>query len=236
MIVIKNYWRLAPSALPAGFLLFEDEWLPASSELPRRLKQGHGVAFASWDEAELVGRVSALGVCVDNSSRGARMDWREVQIVLKPLPAGRTHWRNKPFFCFADAVIYRYGLADLFAERFLDLDRLAFSKKRPPSGVSRRLASFATPGYVYLLRSEYGFKIGKTVSMKSRTRLFEVKLPFFFTVEHFAYFENYTEAERSLHEHFRAQRLEGEWFDLRPADVDHIKSLGRPGRPEEMRA
>lgn len=103
------------------------------------------------------------------------------------------------------------------------------------AGITRRLPTIATPGFVYLLRSEYGFKIGKTVSMKSRTRLFEVKLPFRFSVEHFAHFDNYTEAVRAFHDHFRSQRLEGEWFDLKPADLEHIKSLGRPGKPEEMR-
>ncbi len=235
MITIKNYWRVAPSSLPAGFSPFSEEWLPGPSDLLRRIQPGEGIAYGDWDGLEMVGRISALGVCLDKDDRGARMDWREVQIVLKPMPAGRTHWRSKPFFGFADSVTNRYGLADLFAERFPDLDRIAFSSRKPTAGVSRRLPTIATPGYVYLLRSEYGFKIGKTVSMRSRTRLFEVKLPFRFSVEHFAHFENYTEAERTLHDHFRSQRLEGEWFDLKPADIDHIKSLGRPGKPEEMR-
>ncbi len=235
MINIKNYWRVAPSALSADFSPFSDEWLPAPIDLLRRIQPGEGVAFATWDEAELVGNVSALGVCLDKGDEGARMDWREVQIVLKPLPAGRTHWRSKPFFGFADTVIQRYGLADLFADRFVDLDQLTFSSRKPAAGVARRLPTIATPGFVYLLRSEYGFKIGKTVSMKSRTRLFEVKLPFRFSVEHFAHFDNYTEAERALHDHFRSQRLEGEWFDLKQGDIEYIKTLGRPGKPEEMR-
>jgi hypothetical protein len=235
MITIKNYWRISPRSLPSGLSPFADEWLPAPSDLLRRLQPGEGVAYADWNDEDMIGQVRALGVCLDKGESGARMDWREVQITLKPLPAGRTHWKTKDFFGFADSVIQRYGLADLFAERFPDMDQLSFSSRKPAAGVPRRLSTLATPGYVYLLRSEYGFKIGKTVSMKSRTRLFEVKLPFRFSVEHFAHFENYSQAERNLHEHFRGQRLEGEWFDLRPADIAHIKSLGRPGRPEEMR-
>jgi hypothetical protein len=35
--------------------------------------------------------------------------------------------------------------------------------------------------------------------VKSRTRLFEVKLPFPITVEHYAWFEDYPSAERDLH-------------------------------------
>jgi hypothetical protein len=235
MISIKNYWRISPNALSSGFSPFTDEWLPAPGDLLRRLQPGEGVAYADWNDEEMVGQVRALGVCLDKGQRGARIDWREVQITLRPLPAGRTHWKKKDFFGFADSVVQRYGLADLFAERFPDLDQIAFSSRKPATGVSRRLSTMATPGYVYLLRSEYGFKIGKTVSMKSRTRLFEVKLPFRFSVEHFAHFENYSQAERDLHDHFRGQRLEGEWFDLRQPDIAHIKSLGRPGRPEELR-
>ena len=236
MITIKNYWRVSPSALPTQFSPFDDEWLVGPSDLIRRIQPGEGAAYADWDSTELVGKVGALGVCLDKTDRGARMDWREVEITLRPLPAGRTHWTSKPFFGFAASVIQRYGLADLFAERFTDLDQLKFSSRKPSAGVSRRLPTLATPGYVYLLRSEYGFKIGKTVSMKSRTRLFEVKLPFRFSVEHFAHFDNYTEAERDLHERFRTQRLEGEWFDLKSTDIAHIKALGRPGKPDEMRS
>jgi hypothetical protein len=234
MITIKNYWRVSPSALPAGFSPLDEEWLVAPTEMICRLKPGEGAAYASWDDAEMIGNVTALGVCLDKTERGARMDWREVQITLRPLPAGRTHWRNKLFFGFADTVIQRYGLADLFAERFTDLDQLTFSSRKPSLGITRRQPTLATPGYVYLLHSEYGYKIGKTVSMKSRTRLFGVKLPFPFSIEHFAHFENYSEAERGLHDHFRAQRLEGEWFDLKAQDIAHIKSLGRPGQPTEM--
>lgn len=235
MITIKNYWRISPPALSADFSPFKDEWLLDPVELLRRIQPGEGIVYADWDEGELLGNVKALGVCMDRGDRGARIDWREVDTIFKPLPAGRIHWRSKPFFGFADSVIQRYGLADIFAERFPDLDQFAFSSRKPTVGVSRRLPNAATPGFVYLLRSAYGFKIGKTVSMKSRTKLFEVKLPFKFSVEHFAHFENYSQAERDLHDRFRLQRLEGEWFDLTPADIVHIRSVGRAGKPEEMR-
>ena len=72
--------------------------------------------------------------------------------------------------------------------------------------------------------------------MKSRTRLFEVKLPFQITVEHYAYFENYSDAERSLHDTFRAKRLEGEWFDLRPEDISFIKTLGVSASAADIRS
>lgn len=89
------------------------------------------------------------------------------------------------------------------------------------------LCNIATGGYVYLVRSQYGVKIGKSVNVKSRTRLFEVKLPFPISVEHYAWFDDYSYAERDLHRKFHAKRLEGEWFDLSKEDVAHIMTLGK---------
>lgn len=234
-MIIKNYWQLAASALPSGYRPFDQDVLAGPPDFIRRLRPAEGIALGTWSEGELIGRVTALGVCLDRHSSGVRIDWREVDITLKPNPTGRTHWRSKPFFGFADSVIERYALADLFAERFPDLDTFTFASPTPSIGAARRLPTIVTPGYVYLIRSPHGFKIGKTVNMKSRTRLFEVKLPFPISVEHYAWFENYSEAERSLHDMFRAKRLEGEWFELSASDIAHIKTLGKPATQEELR-
>lgn len=231
---IKNYWYLAASALPLGYSPFEHEFLSMPPDLLRRLNSAQGLVLGSWNEGELIGYVSALGICLERSASGARVDWREVDLRLKPNPSGRTHWKAKQFFGFADTVIERYGFADLFAERFPDLDSITFASCIRSPAISRRLSTIVTPGYVYVIRSPHGFKIGKTVNMKSRTRLFEVKLPFPITVEHYAWFENYSDAERSLHDMFRTKRLEGEWFNLTPADLAYIKTLGRPAAAEEL--
>jgi len=213
---------------------FEQNILSGPSEFIQRLRPAEGIALGVWSDQEQIGKVTALGICLDRSSVGANIDWREVDITLRPNPAGRTHWRSKSFFGFAAAVSERYGLADLFAENFPDLENITFSTSSTGTGIIRRLPTIAIPGYVYLIRSKYGFKIGKTVNMKSRTRLFEVKLPFPIQVEHYAWFENYSEAERDQHEFFRANRLEGEWFDLNESDIAHIKTLGKPATPDEL--
>jgi hypothetical protein len=235
-MIIKNYWRLGTSTLPSNYSPFEQSPLQGPPEFIQRLRPAEGVVLGSWDDQALVGRVSALGVCLDLNATGASIDWREVDVTLKPNPSGRTHWRSKPFFGFADTVIERYGLADLFAERFPDLEEFTFACHTPRASVVRRLPTIVTPGYVYLIKSQFGFKIGKTVNMKSRTRLFEVKLPFPIQVEHYAWFENYSEAERFLHQQFQTKRLEGEWFNLDASDIAHIRALGKPATPEELSA
>jgi hypothetical protein len=85
-----------------------------------------------------------------------------------------------------------------------------------------------TIGFVYLIWSQYGYKIGKAVSVKNRTKLFEVKLPFPIRIENYAKFSDYTQAERSLHLYFQDKRMEGEWFSLTEDDVAFIKTLGEP--------
>lgn len=235
-MIIKNYWRLDSSALPSNYLPFELAFLQEPQEFIHRLRPAEGVVLSVWDDQALVGRVSALGVCLDSNASGASIDWREVEVTLKPNPSGRTHWRSKAFFGFAATVIERYGLADLFAERFPDLEEFTFACPTPRAGVARRLPTVVTPGYVYLIKSQHGFKIGKTINMKSRTRLFEVKLPFPIAVEHYAWFENYSEAERSMHQRFQEKRLEGEWFNLDAADIAYIRAQGKPATSEEIRA
>lgn len=234
-MLIKNYWRLAPSALPTGSPQFDRMDLVGPEALVSQLRPATGLLFGEWNESEQIGSVSALGICTKRTADSVQVDWREVDIRLRPNPSGRTHWRVKATFRFAASVVDRYGLADLFAERFPELEEADFSGA-PVTNASCRLPSVAIPGYVYLIRSPYGFKIGKTVNIKSRTRLFEVKLPFPISVEHFSWFDDYSRAERELHGIFHGKRLEGEWFDLTPNDIAHIKTLGRPASAEELRA
>ena len=40
-------------------------------------------------------------------------------------------------------------------------------------------------------------------------------------------FDDYTGAERKLHDMFASKRLEGEWFDLNEEDIQTIKSFGK---------
>lgn len=223
------YWYVKSS----GGKVPPDEVFPLSPLLVNGLRPGHGLVYADWLPGEQLGHVYAFGLVreVNQELGTANVAWREVNVHLKPNPSGRSHWANKTAFRFADSVKVRYMLADLFAEAFPDMADIGLGRWiRDPNTPRTERPSFASdgPGYVYVVKSPYGYKIGKTVNLKDRLRLFAVKLPFAIEITHYAHFDRYSEAERTFHLKFSGQRLEGEWFDLYEEDLEYIKSQGTP--------
>jgi hypothetical protein len=83
-------------------------------------------------------------------------------------------------------------------------------------------------GYVYILRSQDGYyKIGKSIVPKVRIRSMGVVLPFAIEPIHLIPSNDYSRAERSLHDKFGDQRVRGEWFALTEGDVEWLLSLNR---------
>lgn len=222
---IPKFVRINPAALeqdPSA-----DKLITGPLDLVAALKPRYGVIVASWDQSSQLGIASRLGVVLRVGPEGAAVQWVPVDLRFRPNPPGRRFWTQlKPFFGFAADVAQRYMLASTFAEHFPDLS-VPVARTSLRATAEARPSDSPTGGYVYLIRSPYGIKIGKSVNVKSRTRLFEVKLPFPITVEHYAWFEDYSFAERDLHRQYHAKRLEGEWFDLSLADIAAIKTLGK---------
>lgn len=226
-IRISKFVRISPAALEevtGG----EEGLITGPVDVIAILKSRYGIVLASWDQDAQLGVATRLGVVLRVGPEGAAVQWASVDLRYRPNPSGRRFWTQaKPFFGFAADVAQRYMLASTFAEHFPDLT-VPPARSSLLTTAERRPSDTPTGGYVYLVRSPYGVKIGKSVNVKNRTRLFEVKLPFPITVEHYAWFEDYSFAERDLHRQYHAQRLEGEWFDLSPADIAAIKMLGKP--------
>ncbi|KWT98198.1 hypothetical protein APY03_0869 [Variovorax sp. WDL1] len=82
----------------------------------------------------------------------------------------------------------------------------------------------ARAGVVYVLKSAYGYKVGRTNNVPNRMRTFGVQLPFFYTIPLCAWFDDCHVAERRYHDMFAAKRINGEWFDLDEADIAHIRA------------
>lgn len=81
----------------------------------------------------------------------------------------------------------------------------------------------AKAGVVYILKSAYGYKVGRTRSIPDRMRAFGVKLPFIYTIPLVAWFEDCHEAESRYHQRFASKRINGEWFDLDAEDIELIR-------------
>lgn len=81
-------------------------------------------------------------------------------------------------------------------------------------------------GFVYLLQSQSGhYKIGRTTNPQNRLKTFSVKLPF--EVEYICLIQvqDMYQMESELHTRFAEKRINGEWFNLSPEDVNYIKGL-----------
>jgi hypothetical protein len=228
---IKWFFRMNPASLVEQDVTEAGSVVAGPSEFLAALKPGVGIVVAAWDPVRQLGCASRLGIVLGLDATGAKVRWATTDALYRPNPLGRRYWtQEKPFFVFDEKVAERYMLAAAFAEQFPD--EVVFDRARKPTEVQP--SANPTGGYVYLVRSQHGIKIGKSMNVKSRTRLFGVMLPFPITIEHYAWFDDYTRAERELHVKYDAQRLEGEWFNLSADDVAHIKTLGKPVPPESL--
>lgn len=71
-------------------------------------------------------------------------------------------------------------------------------------------------GFIYILKSALGYKIGKTHKIKDRFNFFKITLPFDWNIESLYMVENYHLVEKQLHNFFKelGVKIAGEWFDL----------------------
>lgn len=81
-------------------------------------------------------------------------------------------------------------------------------------------------GYVYLIRADTGhYKIGRTINVPKRMKLFTVKLPFEFEIINYFPCDDMFEAETELHATFKNDRVNGEWFTLSKEDIELLNTV-----------
>lgn len=229
MTTPKTYWRLN-YASDAVFeeMLSKCTVISVDKDFALSLQPGHGVVLARFDENAGAGIVRAIGIVtgIDRANSQPILTWKRIATSLFPSEQGKQFWRQaKPFFKFASEVAKKYQLADLFSEHFPP-GSYELTNTSQKASRQEAVSGIGTGGYIYVIKSEHGYKIGKTKQMKSRAQLFSVKLPFPIEVVHYAWFDNYSSAEAELHCMFKSKRLEGEWFDLSHHDLARIKEFG----------
>lgn len=240
-----KYWRVArtldelQSTPPERF-----EWPPCLASQKEPPRAGHGVLLADYDREQQTGLIRYLGMVESTSAAVAHVRWAPVDIELwVDTPAGRGYWANQPGFAFAKAKVPGYGLHQMFASQFEGLavreslpngaraanampraqrGTIAPERLHPIEVVGEPSAS-TRGGYVYVLESAYGYKVGRTRNVPNRMRAFGVKLPIAYTVRLCAWFDDHYEAESAYHRLFGDRLINGEWFSLQEQDIDLIR-------------
>lgn len=80
-------------------------------------------------------------------------------------------------------------------------------------------------GFIYLIKSSYGYKIGKSKNMEQRNKLFSVKMSFHFDYVFRERITSYHNLEIKLHELFSDKHINGEWFELSEDDITQILEI-----------
>lgn len=203
---------------------------------------GHGITIAAYDESAQTGMLSWVGIITGISGGIRQVDWKPTSAqIWVDSSRGRGNWKAGAFG-FASKKNADYGLHELWQESFDSLilrDQTSMATKprvsvRTPSTriVSERLnpievigeaTTGAKAGVVYVLKSAYGYKVGRTRNVPARMRAFGVHLPFIYTIPLCSWFVDCHAAERRYHERFAGKRINGEWFDLDDNDIQLIR-------------
>lgn len=91
------------------------------------------------------------------------------------------------------------------------------NERNAPKQVTRK-----TIGFVYLIKSNELYKIGKTKDLNSRTAFFGTIMPIEVELIHSFSSNQYSLAEAALHEKYKDFRKTGEWFALREEHIEEI--------------
>lgn len=242
----KNYWRVACQSVeleraPAPQLVWPS-CIATQTSPPRA---GDGVLLAAYDQESQMGLIGHLGIVSETANGVASVEWAPAHLeIWVDTPTGRGFWQRQEGFRFASNKVPGYGLHEMFARHF---EGLVVRESLPagnravsyPRRLSRRgLAperfepaeligepnGATRGGYVYVLESAYGCKVGRTRNLPQRLHAFGVKLPIAYTVRLCAWFDDHYEAETRYHQLFRDKHVNGEWFALDAADIELIRA------------
>lgn len=85
-------------------------------------------------------------------------------------------------------------------------------------------------GYIYFIQEKYSgaIKIGRSLNLEKRLRLFIAELPFQVVLIQYIKTINYEKIELACHEHFAKSRVNGEWFRLSDIEIQRIRKREFP--------
>ena len=228
---MTKYWRVTPASDVERSLQGNREF-HGDRDFINGLRIGDGIVMADWDNASRAGLARGIGIvlAVNAPDGSVTMEWRRCRETFHPNPQGGVPQWTKPqgWFGFHNPVAQRYKLPQIFQKAFPDRDGLPYGNTVRLDGEGRGLTSNPTGGYVYVIKSDHGSKIGRSVNVKSRTQLLGVMFPFDSEVVHYGHVSDYIAVERHLHRKYANKHIRGEWFDLSDEDIAEIAASGDP--------
>jgi hypothetical protein len=100
---------------------------------------------------------------------------------------------------------------------------IAFDDDRQSSTCSKTEVSTILVGYVYLLRHNEEYKIGRSIDVTRRYKEIKVQMPHKMEEIHVIETDDPSGIEAYWHNRFRDKRLQGKWFKLSPDDIKAFK-------------
>ena len=91
----------------------------------------------------------------------------------------------------------------------------------PPQKRSQKVAR-QTSGFIYVIETNQGHKIGKTAEPGKRKKSQGTIMPYDHKYGIEEEVPNYSSVEKELHSRFATKRFKGEWFHLTEADIQEI--------------
>jgi hypothetical protein len=86
---------------------------------------------------------------------------------------------------------------------------------------------FGRSGYVYVIKSPYGVKIGCSIEPEKRAKAIDASVPFNTSIVAIIPCEDMYLVENRLHREFKPKRIKGEWFSLNENDLAEIDNIKR---------
>ena len=147
--------------------------------LAYHLAVGDGILRTRYNTITRSAHISAIGCVqsVEPEEEMAAIDLRPANFEIVPGPNGRRHWEKKPYFILNVKRAREYNLPEIFAKAFANPDWLNF--KIGDAFPIRNATDVQLPtlnvqeGFVYLMKWEDEYKIGKAVDVERRQKRIE---------------------------------------------------------------
>lgn len=81
------------------------------------------------------------------------------------------------------------------------------------------------PGYIYILKTKHGYKIGRTIDIKKRLSSYTTALLNQFECVFSCQVNDHVRIEKELHLRFKDKHISREWFNLNERDIEQVKSI-----------